>query len=274
MKTQLFQRAALALVALALVAAPASAQTSFRDLVRKKIAGELNANVPGLAGTDTVQAMEYTVLLVKTDDADKIVSERPVDPKDHKFKIGDKIRVQVKPLTQMYIYIFHEGTSGEKLCLVPDSTETAPVTEANKVLVLPKDGYFEFSDPPGEEKLVVVGTEKPDVDLALMAGALFKKAGEDLSPAERDEVKKVNSRVDAKLNNVNKALTGKLTYRSLLAENSVKESTRAIEKGEKTQAVLEEAPTAKDNSTFVMTMGPSGKGRPQLLVNIPLKSTK
>ena len=91
---------------------------------------------------------------------------------------------------------------------------------------------------------------------------------------QRDEVKKVNSRVDAKLNNVNKQLTGKLTYRSLLAEDSVKESTRALEKGEKTTAVLEEPPTGKDSSTFVMALGPNGKGRPQLLVNIPLKSTK
>lgn len=259
----------LTLTGLLAGAAPAQ-ETTFRDLVRKKLTKDPTVTVAGLKGTDTVQALEYTVLLRTTTNGK--VEEKAVDPKSYQFKVGDEIRVLIKPMNQMNIYIFHEGASAKKVCLLPTEEEKPPVTKAGIDLVLPEDGYFEFANPPGDEKLVVVATEKPDLDLASMANALFKKEGDKLTPTEAAEIKKLNARVDKVLSSQNKKLEAKTTYRSLLNEKAVAESSKAMETGDKTMAVLEEAPNAQEKSTFVMAVGASGGGRPHLYVNIPLRS--
>ena len=79
-------------------------EPTFRDLTRKYFKDGNGADLAKLVGyTEPVKkviALEYKVLLFENG------KEAPVDPKTHKFKVGDKIRVSIEPLSDYYVYIY------------------------------------------------------------------------------------------------------------------------------------------------------------------------
>jgi len=257
----------LAAVLVAVGAAGAQAQESnFSDLVRKysktqdaAAAAQLAAKI-GVDKVDGVVALEYKVLHKVGD------KENNIDPNTHKFSLGDKIRVRIEPLNQMYIYIFHEGASGERVCLLPTEEEVPPLAKGNKELDLPTDGYFEFAAPPGDEKLIVVATEKPIADLAGLSNVVFKKPEEELTPKEKEIKEKLKASGQKVLQNI-RARNDQTAYRGILSD----EALQKLGEGKSRGITVEEPIHGKTTSSFAAATS-SGGERPQLLISIPLKS--
>ena len=254
--------------------------STFRDLVRKHFSlrsrpqqdtspyqTQLAEAIGAEEGLDGVVALEYTVLLRNGE------LEKPVDPKGYEFKVGDEIRIKIQPMNDMYIYIYHEGASGHRVCLLPETDERVPLAKANQSLVLPPDGYFEFSDPPGSETLVVVATEKPLDDLASLANVVFQKPDTELTEDEKKIKAQLKGRVEKTLQSIRRRQTTGTTYRDAFSSETLKKVAAEAKEKNTTRAVFEEPPSGKNGSTFTMLANyKKDGGRLDLFVSIPLKS--
>lgn len=123
----------------------AEEEATYRDLARRYFAtgdGKAISKFVGLTEeVKHVVALDYTVLIRKDG------REEAVDPKAYQFALGDSIRIKIQPASDNYIYIFHQGASGERTCLLPVDKETPPLLKAGASFILPFDGYFEFVTP-------------------------------------------------------------------------------------------------------------------------------
>ncbi len=275
MKRFCFRQAAALFGVAAIVLLPvgptsAADGSTFRDLVRKYVKDGDGKQLGTLIGfsqpVQHVIALEYTVL-VKRDG-----HEEAVDPQTHEFKLGDRIRVRVQPWSDTYIYIFHEGASGARVCLLPTEQEKPPFVKGGQTLELPGDGYFEFSAPPGNEQLLVVAAEKPTGDLAGLSNVVFNKPDDQLTPSEKEIKNSLKAKVQKTLKSIRARQSETTTYRGLLNEDAVKDFARNVERSGNSRGVLEEPPTAKDSATFAMAASAKNDPQANLLVSIALKS--
>lgn len=244
-------------------------EPTVRDLVRKHIqqqeqskAGGEEEALPG--DLRKVIALEYTVLLRKG------ATEEAVDPHAYNFQLGDRIRVQIEPLSNLFIYIFHEGTSGKRNCLLPVEEETPPLAKREQTLRLPHDGYFEFEPPAGEERLIVVATEAP-VETKVLTALVFKKPGEKLSSEEEAIQQKLKGRVHKTLKSIREQASG-TKFRGMFSDALLSKVGEQLKDEGSTRALLEEPPHGKQKSTFAMSVSPDKEGASELFVSIPLKS--
>jgi hypothetical protein len=247
-------------------------EPTFRDLTRKYFKDGNGTDLAKLVGyTDPVKkviAMEYKVLLFEDG------KEVPVDPKTHEFRVGDKIRVSIEPLSDYYVYIYHVGASGQGGFLLPDKDEDPPLAKKGRPVALPDDGFFEFAVPPGEETLMVVAAEKPIADRAVLASILSKKPGEKDTPEEeavRKTLKATRKKVLKSVEETSKEiLDHTVMWRGIAAEEKPMQQladeirTRGVKEG-----TFEEPTT---NGTSALYMSSKEEGQPRLLVSIPLKS--
>lgn len=267
----LFCGTALAVLAACLTSAALGAEGStFRDLVRKYNKdgnGQQLAKVIGFSKpVEQVVALEYTVLL-RSDG-----NEQAVDPRTHRFRIGDQIRIRVQPVGDVYLYVFHEGASGHRACLLPTQQEKPPYVAAGKVVNLPDDGYFEFDVPPGNEELLVVATEKPTTDLAGLSNVVFKKPDSELTAQEKEIKKSLKASVQKTLQSIRERQNETTAYRGLLDDDAMKGFTHKVESSGATRTVIEEPPTKNNASTFASVVDTQPGVKPNLLISIPLKS--
>jgi hypothetical protein len=246
-------------------------QTTFRDLVRKYTKdgdGKTLAKKIGFSKeVEHVVALEYAVLLMANG------KETPVgDLKSHQFKLGDRIRVKIQPVGNAYIYILHEGASGHRLCLLPTSEEKPPFVKAGESVSLPVDGYFEFAEPPGNEQLLVVATEKAISDLTGLANVVFNKPDDQLTPQEKEIKNSIKAKVQERLKSIRDHQAETTTYRGLLNDDSMQEFTRDVHERGKSETVIEEPAGGKAASTFAMVASTKSGAEPALYVTIPLRS--
>jgi hypothetical protein len=257
---------------LLLPAVPAASEegATFRDLVRRyQETGESGrlAQLVGFAKpVRHVVALDYTILLRVDGD------EKPVDPKGHRFRLGDRIRVRIQPMSDVYVYLFHEGASGERVCLLPDRQETAPLVEADDTVELPPSGYFEFVPPAGTERLVVVATERPIADLALLSNVVFKKPGDELTPEEEAVKKTFQATVAKTLESIRARHDQRMTFRGLPSKQGRREFAEKVQSAGATQVMVEEPPHGRTGGTLAMVAGTEEDESPNLLVTIPLES--
>lgn len=252
---------------------PAEAgERTTRDLVRKYIREGNGKELGKLIGFTKevahVVAMDYSIMVRQEG------QEKDVDPQTHQFQIGDQIQVKIQPVTDAYIYIFHQGASGEKTCLLPkvDRGEQAPLVKGGTTIKLPDDGYFEFAAPPGSEELIVVATEKPTADLAALSNVVFKKPDEQLTPAEQEVKKTMISTVNKTLNSIRDRQAKSNKFRGLLDAGAMGEFATEVHRTRATRGVLEEPPHDKNGSTFVVSATTEKQDSASLWVNIKLKS--
>jgi hypothetical protein len=200
----------------------AEEEATYRDLARRYFAtgdGKAISKFVGLTEeVKHVVALDYTVLIRKDG------REEAVDPKAYQFALGDSIRIKIQPASDNYIYIFHQGASGERTCLLPVDKETPPLLKAGASFILPFDGYFEFVTPPGEEQIVVVATERPIAELAVLADVVFKKPGDVLTPQEQAIKDSLKATVQKTLTSIRNRHNETMTLRGL----SEQERSRAI----------------------------------------------
>jgi hypothetical protein len=261
----------LVLLLIGSAALTAAEPATYRDLARKYFKDGDGADLAKLVGftqpVKNVIALEYKVLLT---DKDK---EVPVDPKTHEFKIGDKIRVLVEPLHDCYVYIFQIGASGKSGFLLPVEGEDAPLAKSNKAVALPNDGFLEFSEPPGEEQLLVVATEKPVADRAVLARVLTKKPGEADTPEEKAVRQTLKATVKQALKSVRERQQEvddkTVMWRGLATDKARDELVKDVQTRGVTDGTIEE-PSA--NGTAAVYVSVKEDPQAKLLVSIPLKS--
>jgi hypothetical protein len=143
-----------------LAADPASAEAQVRErnVIRKQLPKTVNS-----------LALEYTIISV-----DDSGTQKPVDPHAHIFNVGDSFVVRIKPQDDVYVYVFNEGPTGERACLLPTAGEQPLLVKSGVEISLPDDGgFFTFSEPAGAEKLVVVALSEPNEDLRLLSSVFF-----------------------------------------------------------------------------------------------------
>ncbi len=238
-----------------------------RDLVRRYAKDKDPSELKVATGLDVhhVLALEHTILLVKDGK-----SEPLLNPEKHQFKVGDRIRIRIRAVTDAYLYIFNEGASGERVCLLPDKREKPPLVKAGQAVDLPTDGgSFEFVPPPGNELVRVVATEKPTEDLAGLLNAVFKK--ENLTPKEEDLKKSIRAKIEARLKSIGKQQEETMAYRGLLNKETMKDVRAKVEQAGSSEIVLRELPSDKHPSTFTMIAGAKSNAQP-LMLTIPLRS--
>ena len=244
---------ALLAVLTAVIAPGAEPTTRWRNIARTKLP-------QGVAA----MALEYTVLFVE----DGV--EKAIDPATHKFAIGDQFLVRIEAKDDMYIYIFTEGPTGDKDCLQPTEEEKPPMVKKGAKIDLPGDGFFQFAPPPGEEKFIVVATLEPSKDLAALSNVVFRKPDQLLTPAEQVQKKAIVAQVE-------KALTTteskpRVKSRGILSDQSLNKFTQELKT--KNRGTFEEPPHNGEKSTFAMAVSKPEAGKPELLINISLKSSE
>lgn len=103
-------------------------------------------------------AVRYNVL--ECDDDGKPLRE--VDP-DTVFRSGQKVRVRFAPSRSGYLYVFARQSSGDWVPLLPSlmfpEEPNAVKARSNKLVPEAPGLTFEFSGPPGEERLLLVVSE-------------------------------------------------------------------------------------------------------------------
>lgn len=228
---------------------PPAAEVRERNVIRK----QLPKNVKSLA-------LEYTVISI--DDTGR---ERHVDPHAHTFAVGDSFLVRIRPQDDVYVYVFNEGPTGERACLLPSEGEQPPLVKKGAEIALPDDGgYFTFSEPAGEEKLVVVALTEPNDDLRLLTSAVFKSGrspAATLSSEQREARKQADSGMDSLRQRAGKGVQSRGPVRKLV------ERAESLGTGERVTHV--EPPQAGETSSYGIAVS---AGEPELFLDIPLRS--
>ena len=86
---------------------------------------------------------------------------------DAVFRSGDRIRLLVEVTSNGYLYVIHRGSSGVWKPLFP-SVDTAGGNnrvERSRPYEIPAGYVFTFDEQPGEERLFIVLSRKPEQDL-------------------------------------------------------------------------------------------------------------
>lgn len=242
----------------------------FRNLARtgiQKEDGRALANLTGLANpVQHVVAVEYEVLLYEKD------SLRAVNPDQHEFQLGDRIRVKIQPVADTYIYIFNKGTDSQYHILMPTEQETAPFVRAGTLVELPENEYFEFVPPAGNEELIVIATKVPVADLALLASALVEKPDEECTPEERKLKSSCIATAKKVLHSIRERQDRDVQYRGLGEGDSPADFAAEMRRKKASRVMVKELPGSREGSTFAMFASSIKDDVPRLFFSIPLRS--
>lgn len=144
--------------------APAGSSTSGNrsDNVPVRMATDVATNGAGLA-------MRYSIVQTMPDGNKKEV------PATTKFKSGDRINVRVEVNEFGYLYIFAQGSSGQWSPLFPSAKVSGGDNRVgpNHPYLIPDGFAMEFDSKPGNERLFVVFSRKPEPDFD---GLIYKVA--------------------------------------------------------------------------------------------------
>jgi hypothetical protein len=126
-----------------------------------------------LAAQTTTQgtglAMRWTITQLMPDGNKKEV------PTTKAFKSGDRINVRVEVNDFGYLYVLARGSSGKWTPLFPSPQVANGDNRVgpNQPYIIPNNYVFKFDDQPGEERIFIVFSRKPEPDFD---GLLYKVA--------------------------------------------------------------------------------------------------
>jgi hypothetical protein len=192
-------------------------------------------------------ALEY-VILSRTVDGQGNVQEAPVDPRTHTFHVGDSCRVEVKPQTDVFLYVVTQDPMGDRFVLFPRVGDNPIHVKAGEPVRLPGDGLqFGFEEPVGEEKLAVIATKEKLVNVKELLNLAFDKQA-------------TPGRITTTLNAKGRPTTTDLD--KLLSKD-------ADVKKQIGMAAISDGPDEDDGSFFEAATSP---GNPEVIVSIHLRS--
>lgn len=180
-------KAATSTVATAKKAAPKAASKAAEQpepaVVRQPV--EAPDSLPVRLAADTVSsggglAMRWTITQLMPDGNKKEV------PTTTAFKSGDKINVRVEVNDFGYLYIVARGSSGKWSPLFPSPKIAGGDNRVGPGVpyTIPAGYVFTFDDNPGEERLFIVFSRKPEPDFDSL---LYKVAPDRSQPEEKKE---------------------------------------------------------------------------------------
>ena len=247
---------------------------TFRYLARKYFKDGEGTDLAKLIGFNQpvkeVIALEYKVLLF----ADG--KETAVDPKLHAFRLGDRIRLAIEPLSDCYVYIYHIGSSGKGAFLLPAEGEQPFLAKAGTAVPLPPDGFFKFDEPPGKETVTVVATGSPVADRDVLASVLSKKPEEKFTPQEDKVRKTIKATVTGLMQSAREKqedkLYNKVTFRGLARGEKFQEMVKGVLERGTTEGTFEEPSRNGAGGTCAMYISSEKHDDPRLVVTIPLLS--
>ncbi len=254
----------------------------FRDLCDRYFDEGKGHDIARLIGFEVpaakVTALKYRVLLYEAQPNGKAV-EKVVDPKTYAFKIGDRIRLSVEPYTKSFIYIYHVGASKKQVFLYPRKGTEPKAVESGVAVSLPADGFFEFVKPPGEERLLVVATDKPVTDLEVLGRVLnkFNDPNAVYTPEEQEVKNRLNATVEANLKSYQEKQIEKrdqvVRFRDLGNPDEQKQLAADVKARQPKSATLE-LPKEGDGTLAVCLVmdKAAAEGPTSFLVTIPLTS--
>jgi hypothetical protein len=77
------------------------------------------------------------------------------------FRSGDRIKLNLRSNRNGYLYVIGLGSSGTSRLLFPDREDVANGIKAKTTYAVPFGTNLKFDDTPGEEKLLVLLSQKP-----------------------------------------------------------------------------------------------------------------
>lgn len=241
----------VAVTAVGSAAAEPATQVRERNVIRKQLPKNVNSI-----------ALEYTVIAI--DDTGK---ERFVDPHMHTFKVGDSFLVRIKPQDDVYVYVFNEGPTGERTCLLPAGDEKPPLVKTGVEISLPDDGgFFTFAEPAGEEKLIVVALQEPSDDLKLLTSAVFKAGRAGAAPLTSAQAA-AKKDADATMDAIRKRSADGVQSRGPVR----KVVERADGLGAGRRVIHVEPPQGNETSSYGIAVSTDD---PELFLDIPLRSSR
>ncbi len=251
----------------------------FRDMVYKSFEGNDSSALGGQIGLADkpveFTALEYKLLLVDQPGSDGVY----VDPKTRRFKVGDRIRLEVKPLTPSYIYIYHIGASGRQYFLIPQEEEQPPKVEAKKEIRLPEQGLLDFVPPPGKETLFVIATAKPVRDRQLLAKVITTSDPAQDTPEMQAQRKEINAVVQgAVISEAERRLMkndGSIRFRGLFSGEDRKAFLDDLGDRKVSYGSIELPPENSQQGTIALgfrSVEGAAQAHTALVVTIPLES--
>lgn len=251
----------------------------FRDLVFKSFEDDDFAGPGQRIGLGDAKldfsALEYKVLLVEGPDGEG----RHVDPKGHRFQVGQQIKIVVRPLAKSHLYVYHVGASGKGAFLLPRDDEEATPAEAGRDVKLPEEGFFQFVEPPGDETLYVIAAAKPVRDRALLAKVVAAKDPAQDTSAMKEQRREINAVVEGALKSelerkIEKS-EGSIKYRGMFSPADREEFLRDLKARAVRRGTIEIPAQRAGEGTLAVGFRardlPTSAGQ-ALVVAIPLRS--
>lgn len=163
--------------------------------------GRVHGDFAKTTGLKHLTAVAYKIHLL-----DKSGKEVVVDDRNHVFKVGDQFRLSLEAETDVFVYVFHEGSDKVQNILLPDRFDQGrvPFVKRGQRKVLPEDNtLFVFTLPAGTEKIRVYASPERKAELTP------KEAFENPTPEQLKQLKSKQEEVFSKA--TNKAPAKKVT---------------------------------------------------------------
>ncbi len=169
---------------------------------------------------------------------------------DAVFRSGDRIRLRVEVTSSGYLYVIHRGSSGvwKPLFPAPETAGGDNRVERGKTYEIPSGYVFTFDEQPGQEKLFIVLSRRPEPDLEKLIYSLSDSKGP-ATPAKPEEGRLLLAQ---NLVNIDNGLVDRM--RKVYARDLI------IEKVDEASPVTAAAP-AKETAVYVVNPSRAGDSR-------------
>lgn len=104
---------------------------------------------------------------------------------DTNFLPGDRVRLSIQVSDNGYLYIINRGSSGTwtQLFPSPDLPNASNVVVPGVTYSIPPDRNFVVSNPPGEEKLFLILSRTPELDVQALTMDMSRREAQGSTPA-------------------------------------------------------------------------------------------
>lgn len=126
----------------------------------------------GAAGVTSPLGLKYSV--IKVDGVNRTEVSATT-----KFRSGERIQLKIRPNADGYLYIVHQGTSGDWSVVFPPNKDEpgSNKVEAWQDYTVPSTGTLKFQGAPGVERLFVCLARSPEVSFEELIFAMKDRGG-------------------------------------------------------------------------------------------------
>ena len=137
---------------------------------------------PVTLATLTRKPLGIRLSILKTEPSGQAIEVSP----DTSFHPGDRVRLNIQVSANGYLYIINRGSSGTwtQLFPSPDLPNATNVVVPGATYSVPPDRNFVVSNPPGEEKLFIILSRTPELDIQSLTMDMSRREAQSATPQE------------------------------------------------------------------------------------------